>query len=107
MHSWLLRVRVQKYRQKKKQQIAANVTLPDASPFQTRQSTRKSMRPALKSALCVIAKMAIEAALEIRGTLGKNVSKKSLANYSRLLFKGWNIMTSTRSKRSGHIMRGY
>ena len=85
MHSWLLRVRVQKYRQKKKQQIAANITLPDASPFQTRQSTRKAMRPALKSLpnsprkkICVIAKMAIEAALEIRGTLGKNVSKKSL-----------------------------
>lgn len=40
------RVRVQKYRQKKKEQAAANVTLPDKSPFQSRQSTGKAMKRA-------------------------------------------------------------
>ena len=40
------RVRAQNYRLKK-QKTATNVTLPDASPFQTMQSIRKAMKRAL------------------------------------------------------------
>ena len=80
MHSGLLRERVKspEVQTKKKQQTATNVTLPDAFSFQTRQSTGKAMKHAPKSLpnpprkkMFVIAKMAIEVGLEIKGTLAK------------------------------------
>ena len=71
----------------KEKKTAANITLPHASPFQTRQSTKKTMKHTLESLpnssrkkMFVIVKMAIKAGIEIKGNLRKKVSQKSLSD---------------------------
>ena len=80
MHSRLLRELNSRSKHKEKK-TAANVTLPHALPFQTSHSTKKTMKHALESLpnssrkkMFVIVKMAIKAAIEIKGNLRKKVS---------------------------------
>ena len=79
MHSRLLRELNSRSKHKEKK-TAANVTLPHASPFQTRQSTKKTMKHSrvftklIKKKMFVIVKMAIKAGIEIKGNLRKKVS---------------------------------
>ena len=84
MHSRLLRELNSRSKHKEKK-TAANVTLPHALPFQTRHSTKKTMKHALESLpnssrkkMFVIVKMAIKAGIEIKGNLRKKFSYKSL-----------------------------
>ena len=97
MHSRLLRVLNSRSKHKEKK-TAANVTLPPALPFQTRQSTKKNNETCsrvftklIRKRMFVIVKMAIKAGIEIKGTLRKKVSKKSLSDEHCKIFQDFYL----------------